>query len=296
MEDGKISLSEYQAWNRIASRSNPGQSGESTKQQVMRFLISARWLEGQAAQQDIQATPSQIKTALTLQSRSAFKTEQQKKQFLTKTGMTENDLLFRAKLNLLASKLRAQASSKPVSVSSQEIMRFYKENLPRFGAAASRDVLIIRTNDSLRAQTAKARIAEGASFSKMAALYSDDPGSKAHGGMLRVAQDGFIGKALEAAVFAAPVGKLVGPLRVPYPTVPKKALYYVFQVQKDIASARQSPQQAKPAIVQLLKSQKKRQQISDFLNRLEKEWKPRTSCQEGYVISSCSNFSKSEQE
>ena len=90
MEDGKISLSEYQAWNRIASRSNPGQSGESTKQQVMRFLISARWLEGQAAQQDIQATPAQIKTALAQQSRSAFKTEQQKKQFLTKTGMTES--------------------------------------------------------------------------------------------------------------------------------------------------------------------------------------------------------------
>ena len=290
MEDGKVSLSEFEAWNRIALRSNPGQSEESTKQQVMRFLISARWLEGQAAQQNIQVTSAQIESALAQQSRSAFKTDQQKQQFLTEAGMTENDLLFRAKLNLLANKLRAKASSKPVDVSYQEIAQFYKENQQRFGDAASRDVLIIRTKDSLHAQIAKSRIAEGASFSKMAELYSDDPGSKAHGGMLRVAQEGFINKTLEDAIFAAPIGKLTGPIKTTNAPIGNKVVYYVFQVQKDVASARQSPQQAKPAIVQLLKSQKKRQQIGEFLNRLEKEWKPRTSCQDGYIISSCSNF------
>jgi foldase protein PrsA len=288
-KDGAISQTDYQVWSRIALKSNPSQNEESIRPQVMRFLISSRWIEAEAEEQNIQLTQAELQKAYLQQSRAAFKTEQQKQAFLKQTGMKEVDLIFRAKVNLLASKLREQASQKPPKVSDREIVKFYNQNIKRFGEAKSRDVLIIRTKDFAQALIAKARLKEGESFSKIAAIYSDDDGSKAHGGMLRVNNDGFISKPLEKAIFSAQKDVLVGPVKVASNV--NEINYYVFEVQKDNPSSRQPLSQERPVIVQLIESQKKRQQVAEFLSQLERQWKPRTECKDGFVIESCNNFS-----
>ena len=292
MSGGAVSEQQFKLWSRIAAKSNPGQSEEALKQQVMHFLISARWIEGEAQRQGITVDARQIDLAYQKQSRSAFKSKQQKRNFLSRSGMQQQQLLFRAKLNLLASRLREEAARQTPSISQQEIADFYEKNQQRFGEAASRDVLIIRTKDIPRALIARRRILEGESFGKIANLYSDDEGSRAHGGRLRVAEDGFLNKPLEDAIFAAKAGKLVGPVRSDTPRSQRgERSYYLFRVLRDNPSARQPLSTVRPVITQLIASQKKRQQIASFLDRLEKQWKPRTLCLEGYVIDSCSNYS-----
>jgi len=92
-------------------------------------------------------------------------------------------------------------------------------------------------------------------------------------------------KALDAAIFGAPLGRLVGPVKTPFG-------YEIFRVQKITPATKQTLAQATPLIKQLLTAQRQGDTLTNFVKHFEAKWKSRTACAKGYVVTDCKNAPK----
>lgn len=255
---------------------------QNLKDQTMQFLISSRWIAGQAQKEGVNISEAEVNNRLEAQIKKSFPKPGQLQKFLSEQEMTRRDLLFRTRLNLAAAALRARATSRAPKPSAKQIEEFYQDNLRRFGQPASREVQIITTKNRQKALLVRALLDRGADFSRLARKYSEDKSSAAQGGRLTISFGRIVGPDLERAVFSAPLGKIEGPVQGGY-------VYYLFRVLKKTPSRRQPLSKVKPLVVELLSAQLKRQQASRYLSRLEQEWRPRTLCAPGYIIKACSN-------
>jgi foldase protein PrsA len=112
-----------------------------------------------------------------------------------------------------------------------------------------------------------------------------DQASKASGGKLPDVTPGQQEKSFDAAIFKAPKGRLVGPVKTQFG-------FYVFQVTSLTPASQQSLAQAKPTIKQLLAQQAQQKSLNDFVKKFQKKWKDQTNCRNGFVIQLCKNAPK----
>ena len=62
------------------------QQYDGLKQQTMQFLISAEWLQQEAAKRGVKATPAQVRTTFEQQKKQAFPKEADYQTFLQRSG------------------------------------------------------------------------------------------------------------------------------------------------------------------------------------------------------------------
>src|SRR5918995_6525897 len=89
------------------------------KQEVMQFLIQAEWVQQEAEDQEIKVTDAQIKKSFEDQKKQAFPDDKQYQQFLASSGMTEEDILFRVKLDQLQQKLTQKVTGDANKISGE---------------------------------------------------------------------------------------------------------------------------------------------------------------------------------
>ncbi len=92
------------------------------------------------------------------------------------------------------------------------IAGYYNSHKSQFGTPETRNMQIVLTKTQAEANTAKAAIQGGQSWAAVAKKYSIDP-SKNTGGVLNGVTAGQQDSALSKAAFAAPVNKLIGPVK-----------------------------------------------------------------------------------
>ena len=80
--------------------------------QTMEYLIRADWLQGQAAAEKIKVTPAEVEKTFTTAKNQEFKTAAAFQAFLTETGQTPADILYRFRISLLSTKLATPAAIK----------------------------------------------------------------------------------------------------------------------------------------------------------------------------------------
>src|SRR4051812_13974286 len=199
--------------------------------------------------------------------------------------MTQEDILFRVKLDTLSNKLREKVTKGKDNVTDQQISTYYNKNKQRFAQPERRDLRIVLTKGKAKAEQARSEIAGGASFKTVAKKYSIDQASKAQGGVLLAVAKGQQEKALDTAVFKAKKGQLVGPVKTQFG-------YYVFKVQKVTPASQQSLKQAKETIKQLLASQNQQKSLDKFVKDFRKKWKKKTNCKKAYRTQDCKNAPK----
>jgi foldase protein PrsA len=119
----------------------------------------------------------------------------------------------------------------------------------------------------------------------VAKKYSIDQASKGQGGKLAGVAKGQQEQALDAAVFAAPKGKITGPVKTQFG-------WYVFTVTKITAAKQQSVDQAKASIKQILASSNQQKALTAFGKDYRNRWKGKTDCRKGYVTDDCKNAPK----
>lgn len=253
------------------------------RRQTMSFLISSRWIMGQAQADGIAVSDAEVDAELDKQL-AGFASAKAKESFLRQSQMNRQQLLFRTRLNLLASRLRREAAGGAVTPSESQIRDFYKINAKRFGQPASREIDLVTTASADKAILAKVLIEKGASFSTVNRRYGSTAEARRRPTRITVSRGRVVGPDLERAVFSAPKGKLVGPVQGGY-------VYYVFRVISSTPSTRQSLAQARPLVVDLLEAQLRRERVSEYLDKLEADWRKRTLCAPGYVVTECSNGS-----
>jgi foldase protein PrsA len=262
------------------------QQYEGLKQQVLQFLISSEWIQGEAKDQGVSVSSSDVEKQFQTTKKQSFPKEADFQKFLKTSGMTLTDIKFRVMLDALSNKLRTKITKGKDQVAAKQISDYYNKNKARFAQPERRDLRIVLTKTLPKANQAKAAlISSKMNWKKVAKQYSIDQASKNQGGVLLAVAKGQQEKALDTAVFAAQQGKLSGPIKTQFG-------YYVFMVTKITPASQQSLKDATPTIKQLLASQNQQKALDAFVKDFRDKWKGKTDCRKGYVTQDCKNAPK----
>jgi foldase protein PrsA len=261
------------------------QEYEGLRDQVMQFLVLAKWVNGEAADQGVKISAKESDAAYTKQIKEAFPKKADLDKFLKQSGMSLGDARFQINYSTVYTKLREKAIKGADKVTDKSIAAFYAKNKSRFATPETRDIRFALTKTKSKADAALAALKGGQSWTKVTKRYSIDDASKGQGGKLLGVAKGSQEKAFDTALFAAPKGKLTGPVKVQFG-------YYIFQVQKITPAKQQSLKEASPAIRQELLSTNQKAADDKFNAALRKKWKAKTNCRKGYVMDQCKNAPK----
>jgi parvulin-like peptidyl-prolyl isomerase len=256
-------------------------------QQAVPFLITADWLQGEAADQNITLTTAEVAKMLKTIESQMFKTPAALQAFLSESGETNDDLLYRVRIETLRTKLQTKITSGKVTVTPAQIAAYYKQNAakPPLSTPATRDLRVVLVKSAGLATHVRALIQGGQSIGAVARKFSIDPATKARGGALIGVKKGDEEAALDTAIFGAHVGQLVGPVKTSFG-------YEVFRLQKITPGKTQSLAQATAAIRQTLTQNAQQAQLTAYGKHFQDKWMSRTTCAKGYVVAECKNAPK----
>jgi foldase protein PrsA len=248
--------------------------------QVLDFLIKAYWYQADAYKQGIRLTPAQVNKAFANAKKKEFKSPQQYQTFLTETGQTNADILFRVRVNTLYNKLLKAQTKK---ITQADIEKYYNAHKTQFGQPASRDLRIVRTKTEAEAKQALAALKSGESWDTVAAKYSIDTATKKNGGQLQDVTEGQEEHALNQVAFSAPLNTLEGPVKGTFG-------YYVVEVTKKNPGSQQSLAKATPTIQQLLKSNAQTAAGTAVNDQAKKNWGNKTICRPEWSMADCKGY------
>jgi foldase protein PrsA len=251
----------------------------------MQFLVSAEWISQEADKQGVKVSDKEVQKQFQDQKKQSFQKEGDYQKFLQNSGMTEQDLLFRVKLDVISNDVRTKILKGKDKVTDAQIASYYNKNKQRFAQPERRDLEVVLTRTKAKAAAAKAALDGGQKWSSVAKKYSIDEASKAQGGKLPGVAKGQQEKAFDSSIFGAPKGKIVGPVKTQFG-------YYVFKVDKVTPASQQTLTQTKETIRNLLKSQNQQKALNDFVKKFRSDYKDKTKCAKTYVIPDCSNAPK----
>jgi foldase protein PrsA len=260
---------------------------DALKKEVMQFLIQAEWVQQEAADQDIKVTDAQIKKSFEDQKKQAFPNDKQYTQFLASSGMTEEDILFRVRLDQLQQKLTQKVTEDAKKVSDADLEAYYEKNKKRFAQPERRDLRVVLTKTEAKANQAKQALDSGQSFKKVVKQYSIDEASKSQAGLLPAVTEGQQEKAFDKAIFEAKKGQLEGPVKTQFG-------WYVFEVDKVTKASQQTLEQSKETIKNLLRSQRQQKALDEFIKSFREDYKDQTDCADDYRVAECKNAPKDE--
>jgi foldase protein PrsA len=265
------------------------QQYDQLKNEVMQFLIQAEWVQQEASDRDVKVTDAEVKKSFDDQKKQAFPKEADYKKFLKDSGMSEEDILFRVKLDTLQTKLTQQVTKDKVKISDKDISDYYAKNKKRFAQPERRDLNVVLTKTAAKANEAKKQLDDGKGFKAVAKEFSIDEASKAQGGKLPDVSKGQQEKALDTAVFKAKTGEISDPVKTQFG-------FYVFEVSKVKKASQQSLEQAKETIRNLLRSQREQKALDSFVKDFREKYKSETKCAKDFRVAECDNAPKEKQD
>jgi foldase protein PrsA len=252
------------------------------KGQVMQFLIQAQWVQQEAANQNIKVSDAEVKRSFEDQKKQAFPTDKAYQKFLTTSGMTETDILYRVKLDTLQQKLTQKVTEKESKVTDSDVQDYYNKNKKRFAQPERRDLLVVLTKTQAKAKQAKAALGKGQSWKSVSKKFSIDQASKAQGGKLPDVTKGQQERAFDQAIFAAKKGQTQGPVKTQFG-------WYVFEVSKITPASQQSLSQSQQTIKNLLRSQRQQKALDKWIKDFRQRYKDKTTCADDFKTAECSN-------
>ncbi len=260
---------------------------DTLKREVMQFLIQGQWVQQEAKKRGVTLKDAELQKALEDQKKQVFPNDKQYQQFLKTSGMTEQDVLFRVKLNELQQRLTQKVTQDAKNVSDEDIQAYYAKNKKRFAQPERRDLRVVLTKTEAKAQQAKKALESGQSFKNVVKKYSIDEASKSQGGLLPAVSEGQQEKAFDTAIFQAPKSKIQGPVKTQFG-------WYVFEVEKVTKASQQTLEESKDTIKNLLRSQRQQKSLDAFVKQFREDYKDQTNCADDYRVVECKNAPKDE--
>jgi foldase protein PrsA len=263
------------------------QEYDTLKREVMLFLIQAEWVMQEAEEQGVEVSDASVKKSFEDQKKQAFPTDKAYNEFIKSSGMTEEDILFRVKLNELQQKLTQKVTEDATKITDEDVQEYYEKNKRRFAQPERRDLRVVLTKTEAKADQARGALQDGDSWKQVVNQYSIDEASKAQAGLLPAVAKGQQDKALDDAVFSAKKGELEGPVKTQFG-------WYVFEVEKISPASQQSLEESKDTIKNLLRSERQQKALDEFVKDFREDYREQTECADDYRIAECSNAPKGE--
>ena len=98
-------------WTNLAAPGGGGADRQTLGEQAAGLLISYRWIRGEASERGLVVTSAEVRQSLREQRAQTFPRPRAYRRYLRRTGQTRANLRFRVKMDLLASRLRDQATA-----------------------------------------------------------------------------------------------------------------------------------------------------------------------------------------
>jgi foldase protein PrsA len=260
---------------------------ETLRREVMQFLIQAEWVLQEAEEQGVEVSDKEVKRSLEEQKDASFPNEKAYQEFIKSSGMSEEDILFRVKLDQLQQKLTQKITESATKVTDEDIEEYYDKRKQDFAQPERRDLRVVLTKNEAKGEEARNAIEGGQSFAEVAKEYSIDEASKAQGGKLPAVAKGQQEKALDQAVFSAKKGELTGPVKTQFG-------WYVFEVTKVQPASQQTLEESKETIRNLLRSERQQKTLNDWIKDFREDYRADTSCADDYRVAECENAPKEE--
>ncbi len=260
---------------------------QQLKDQAMQSALQIGWIVGEANKEGLDFTDTQVQQSLQ-QIKSQFKSEQEYVKARDQAGLTEADVVQRARLQLIQQKIQENVSNSVGSVSDSDAQDYYDANKSQFTQPAKRTIRIIQNKDANQVNQALQALqadSSAANWKKVAAQYSTDPTSKEKGGLRTDVVPGSFQQPLDDQIFNAPTGQVEGPVTTPTGT-------FIFEVESatpehvqgldDTTSSAQggAPSKLGDQIKAQIKSQQQQEALSAFGIHFRDYWTNLTQCGE----------------
>ena len=252
----------------------------SLSSQVMDFLIKAYWYQADANKLGLKVTDAEVQKAFDKAKNQQFPNGKGYSAFLSQTGQTTQDILYRFRINTIVQKLAAKHNKQ---VTQADIQNYYNSHSSQFGTQESRNIRVVLAKNQADAQAAKTALGKGQSWATVAKKYSTDPTTKNTGGLLNGVTKQQADPALASVAFSAPLNKVMGPVKGQFG-------YYVFEVIKVTPATHQSLAQASTLIRQQLTQQQTQNAQTAVDNKAKKDWLSQTTCRGPYAMADCKGY------
>ncbi|HST41895.1 MAG TPA: peptidyl-prolyl cis-trans isomerase [Conexibacter sp.] len=266
-----------------ALRAQCRQLDTQIRSQTMALLIQAIWFDKEAEDLGVSVTDRDVERLLAETKRQSFPRRGDYERFLRQSGMTEEDVLFRLRVNDLGTRISEKIQRSAGNVTEAQITDYYNRNREQFAVPERRDLEIVLTRTEAQAEEAKRAIEGGTSWAAAARRYSTDALSKGNGGRLAGVARGQQDRALDTAAFNAREDVIVGPVRGQFG-------WYIVRV-TGVTPARQSSlADSREQIRELLRQQNSTRELTEFGREFQSRWRRETNCRREYVIADfCAN-------
>jgi foldase protein PrsA len=267
------------------------------KDQAMQAALQIAWIVGEANRQGLDVTDTEVQQSLQ-QIKSQFKTEAEYVKARDQAGLTEADVLERARLQVIQNKIQDAIQNSAGDVSTDDARKYYDSHKDQFTIPAKRTIRIVQNKDAQQINLAYQALQaddSDANWKKVAAQYSTDPTSKDKGGLRADVVPGSFQQPLDDDIFDAPLNEIQGPVATPTGN-------YVFEVVSATPEHVQGFDDTVPAttggasgkvsdqIKQQLKSQVQQEALTDFGTDFRDYWTNLTQCGGDYLVEGCDNF------
>jgi parvulin-like peptidyl-prolyl isomerase len=304
-EDGVISKSNFDRFLEQTARQNglqsvPAESDpqyEQIKEQAMSGALQIAWIVGEANRRDLTFTNTEINQSLQ-QIKSQFQTPQEYERARNDAGLTEADVVQRARLQLIQNRIQDDISNEVPEPSESDARDYYDSNKQQFTQPAKRTIRIIQNKDAAAVdQAIQALRADNsaANWKRVAAQYSTDPTSKEKGGLRTDVVPGSFQQPLDDDIFNAPTGEVQGPVTTGTDT-------YAFEVisttpetvqgfdETSSAATGGPPTRVSDQIKQQIRSQQQQEALTAFGDDFRAYWTNLTQCNSDYLVDGCDNL------
>jgi len=259
---------------------------QQVRDQALSALLDSAWIEGEGERQGVEVTDKEVQDTFTELKSQNFKTEAEYQQFLQQSGLTQEDIDERVRLQVISQKIQEQITNDTPEVSDEEVREFYDANKAQFEQPESRDIRVIVNKDPAQVQQALTLLQADNSpenWKKVAAQFSTDPTSKDKGGVRAGVTPDQFEDPLNTDIFDAPEGQVEGPVQT-------SVSAYAFQVDSITPGGTTPYEDAAGQIKQQLDQQAQQEQFASFLSDYRDHWVEQTICSDDFLTERCDNF------
>jgi len=263
---------------------------EEQNEAAVNSVLEGVWIRGIAAEWGIEVSDAEVAKELKKVKKESFKSEAEFQEFLKESHYTSKDVNERVEIQMLSTQLQEQLKEKVPAPSQSEIENYYEAaKATQFTQKPSRDVRLVVNKDRKKAEEADAALTKdntAKNWAKVVKKYSEDPTTKASGGLQKGLQEGLIEEPLNKAIFATPEGQVEGPIKA-------KRGFTVFEVVNSTPESVQDLKTVESQIQATLAQQAEQEYFTNFVANFNTQWTQRTFCAPGYVTLRCANFQAS---
>jgi foldase protein PrsA len=252
------------------------QEYQTLKNQAVQYLVQRIEFAQEAEKLGIKITDKDMDARLKQIKKQYFGgSESRYQKQLKQSGLTEEQVKDDIKAQLIQEKIFNKVTGK-VKVTDADTKKYYNEHQSQYGVPEQREVAHILVKTKAKADALYQRVKAGEDFAKLAKKYSQDPGSAKNGGKLTISKGQTVGP-FDQTAFLLDTGKFSHPIKTDFG-------YHIIKALGPVKPAKVTPyNKVKASIKQSLLQQKKNEAMTNWSNKLKKDFDGKVSYQTGYA-------------